>query len=72
MDPNLPHFHGSIGFLIISIVGAILSFISLQDAVSLLAGIGAIIAAAFSIRSSYYNTKISKKKLEEDEELDKS
>lgn len=53
--------------LIISILGAILSILPFDKLVSLAAGIGAIIAAVFSVRNSYYSTKLSKKKLEEND-----
>lgn len=54
--------------LIISIFGAILSIMPFKEIISLSAGIGAIIAAAFSIRNSYYSTKVAKKKLEKNDD----
>lgn len=65
MNPN--ETPGGIPPLIISIIGAILSIMPFKDVVSVTAGIGAIIAAIFSIRNSYFSTKVSKKKLEDDD-----
>ena len=54
--------------LAVSILGAILSILPFKDIISITAGIGAVLAAIFSIINSYYSTKVSKQKLKHDNE----
>ena len=58
------------GLTVLSIFCTIVSVLPFKEFISLTAGIGAIIAAIFSIRNSYYSTKVSKKTLEHDKEMD--